>query len=663
MHSLRRTWSEGTDEASNACCVVFELFLPAGTTSKDLVVELRMRQLRVLASDQVLFDDIFAEDHWLNVQDSYWEFSPGQHANESRPVLRYFLLKTEGFQHEPLYCLFQSELFESQRPATQDCFEECADDCVLPKVAQPSLAGAAPPMTNGSAELDTEGLGMPDALEQQGTSLALDPSAIGLAARVPCKGWISELILQGLGTAGQSHVLSERRILLMILMSSPTTFEAEDYGRLVSKDSQVDVAEVVWGPVDASGHSRSGHAGLHICRFDGRSEEAVKTLCKNPPHAAVVSAGLLESWYYRWAPQLRLLADRGTVVILTDREQSGGSNSSSSSNRKNRASGSKRKAIGETILRSLGCNIIGVEPSGGRTSEDSVSCALASIRNEPGSRAALAPAVAVSDDDFKELPHQQYFHLRRLLAALGVDFRPLYPAPGGLNEAAAAAEAARLAWVVAGSAEEVAGVAAGVAAGEHAAAVAVEQGGRCDWSGSIQAAVSSGVMGVLAAGGADYQAVAVGTLLGLKEGLYTWNPSLPLELHGAQVADVVFLTLVSDKVWVKEFAEHARRRKIESLVCVGGLKRPGECTIALCQALLGVGRPRDGSRLGAAFGVLRNVAKLLLAEASLPNLLDSNGAEAAAFGNAVMESMNQVRLTHLIGVDSREADGINHDHK
>merc|ERR1719510_2389314 len=114
MHALGRTWSEGKDEATDAYCIVFELVLPAGTTSRDLLVELRMRELRVLASGQLLFDDRFAEERWLNVQDSYWEFCPGKKTSENMPVLRYFLVKNAEFQQEPLYCLFESELLESR---------------------------------------------------------------------------------------------------------------------------------------------------------------------------------------------------------------------------------------------------------------------------------------------------------------------------------------------------------------------------------------------------------------------------------------------------------------------------------------------------------------------------------------------------------------------
>merc|ERR1711920_841102 len=102
-------------------------------------------------------------------------------------------------------------------------------------------------------------------------------------------------------------------------------------------------------------------------------------------------------------------------------------------------------------------------------------------------------------------------------------------------------------------------------------------------------------------------------------------------------------------IWTR-FSADVRKRKILALACAGGLGRPGECTIALCQALLGVNRPQGKSRLVGALTVLRQVAQILLAQASLPNLLDggAHGDEAAAFCSAALESMNLARLSELL---------------
>merc|ERR1712000_288722 len=99
------------------------------------------------------------------------------------------------------------------------------------------------------------------------------------------------------------------------------------------------------------------------------------------------------------------------------------------------------------------------------------------------------------------------------------------------------------------------------------------------------------------------------------------------------------MALAESNVW-RKFPEEIRRRKIVELTRAGGLQRPGECAIALIQALLGINRPKGGSRLVAALSVLRQVSQILLVAATLPNLLDKSSEEVGTFTHIVLENIN-----------------------
>eukprot|EP00747_Dinoflagellata_sp_TGD_P003581 gnl/TRDRNA2_/TRDRNA2_109146_c0_seq1.p1 gnl/TRDRNA2_/TRDRNA2_109146_c0~~gnl/TRDRNA2_/TRDRNA2_109146_c0_seq1.p1 ORF type:complete len:481 (+),score=77.24 gnl/TRDRNA2_/TRDRNA2_109146_c0_seq1:191-1444(+) len=391
-------------------------------------------------------------------------------------------------------------------------------------------------------------------------------------------------------------------------------------------------ARADWSIVRQAG---SSHVEVFVVGFGGEQESSTASASSVQVHRRDGCAGgtallmglaanivympskLLEAHYYVLGPPVRLWAERGALVVLSISAQQGGSSS---------------PPCAEAILRILGCrvamhrtavNLEGEEPM-------TVLCAQGILQGED----PCGPAGAAA------LPHQRYVTLRRALGALEVDFRPLLE-ESTRGSVPAAAEAARRAWLAMDASEAVAAVAAGVTAGESALAMLPPD---CDGNSRIQAAVSWGVRGSRQAGASESRAAAVGALLGLQEGLYTWDLLRPLDLHGISVADVVGTTLASEGVWSQSFSQDVRRRKISDLIRAGGLERPGECTIALCQALLGVNRPEEGKRLVAGISILRAVSQILLLQASKPNLLEEKGTEVIEFCNTVLESLNMVRL-------------------
>lgn len=635
-----RHWSECEDEANGADCVTLDVKLPAGITARDLQVNLRLRGLQVSAQGTRLLEERFAEEGWLSLDDSYWEladsdaFAAASGTRTSR-ALRCFLVKNPNFQREPLYCLFESELLPTAESEEADGDEEtgagaagvsateaCASGAPAPEAATPKVLDVAQ-----CQEATLEGVNTASPVSMQ-PSIAAEQAQALAQPLVPDSA--KSLVLQALAVAGR--VPPDDRALAVLLLAPPSGVEevaAELVALQQAASQEVHVTVAGFGPPHESfvPNAAGGSAkDFRVRQLDARQSESI-TVCTNDRlDVAYVPAGLLERWYYAWTPVVLAIAGQGGLVVVPGSPA---------------ASSGFARASTEAILKSFGCQVL---DTGGHD----FSCVSG---GRGGTLACL---------------HRTYQPLRQLFATLGLDFRPAFPVPVGGREAGHAdaqtssvADAARLACLATGGKSEDAATAAAVAAAEAAAAaLAVGSNavaGAPPGSPPIAPRVvaTAALRAARAAGGSEARAVAVAALLGLREGLFSWTPGQPLERHAAEVAGAVCEALALEGAWERLPADD-RERRLKCLVRTGGLGRPGEIALALCQALLGVGRPRGGSRLLAALSALRRSARALLAAASLPNLLEESGAEADAFSATVLGGLDMVRLSSLLR-DEEEA--------
>eukprot|EP00927_Polykrikos_kofoidii_P031170 TRINITY_DN26832_c1_g1_i1.p1 TRINITY_DN26832_c1_g1~~TRINITY_DN26832_c1_g1_i1.p1 ORF type:complete len:853 (-),score=157.97 TRINITY_DN26832_c1_g1_i1:405-2648(-) len=234
--------------------------------------------------------------------------------------------------------------------------------------------------------------------------------------------------------------------------------------------------------------------------------------------------------------------------------------------------------------------------------------------------------------------------------------------------ASAAGEAARLAWQAVAPPSS-AGLAAAAAAGFAAGEVASSAG----WDGAdsrqhilwavVGAAVravrhaSASVIGDGARGGEtdsceDATAAAVGTLLGMKEGIFSYEGK-SLEVFAAELCDWIVAGLVRlEPPLFARLSQQARRQRLQDLVRVGGLERPGECVIALCQGVAGVrnsgGEVDKEQRFRAVRLVLQRVAALVIGEAFKPNLVSPSGPVVQGFLTAADEFLNLAKVRGVV---------------
>jgi len=435
------------------------------------------------------------------------------------------------------------------------------------------------------------------------------------------------IILQATESVGRPILQScnerlDQGISLCILEADDSFEEVgQDYLSLLHPElKHVDVTVISFA--QSSKHRSFCQQGITMRRLDGRMGAAAVLESLQHTDFVCIPVGLLERWYYVAPSLVRALAQRGALLFVAELPHC-----------------KSDSVVSAALLHCFGCNVH-QDPNSSPFffCTDRDSCVPSGKDNDQANQSCLR-------DDLLD---SCYVMLRQTLSRQALDFRPLHPSPDASDSPRAAAAAAFRGWRATGAAVCDAAVAAGMASGEAALATLLSAGQR--GPSCIEEAVCKGVQGVLEAGGSENRAAAVGALLGLREGMYAWDACRPLENHGAQVASVLGIALVEVGVW-RKFPEEIRRKKILELTRAGGLERPGECTIALIQALLGVSRPKGGSRLVAAMTVLRQVSQILLVAATLPNLLDRSSAEVKTFSNLVLENMDMSRLHGLLNDD------------
>lgn len=661
--AVARFWKELEDEAHNKDCVMLDVPLPRGTTAKDVRAELHLRRLQIFVHGKLFFDDSFAEEKWINLDDSYWEFTEsapsdteGVHAaalqTHDGPLFRYFLMKNLDFQQEPLYCLFDTELLPPPDLKDEDCSDEgeSADDdhdnngdnnddqnsrgCLhrkkedaqevreSPLASQEDISGHRTDHTEHNqshANIGTKSyLGCNNENEEPSCAQLNTESMHGTSRSV-------QIALCALEAAGKNELLrSASPIRFWILEAGLGHSDGRCAGDALIQAGAAYVDIVIIRLNGAPTDSEVNLSQAHVKELDGRQRVPEELLEMQLPHLIHVPSSVIGNWYHSWAPFLADLVHQGVFLFLSEENET--------------ISQVPDTTVAEDILRLLGCNILVPCFTTPDALTKYVCCAQGTVSKDP-------PFFISSGKD-ADVADRVYVHARRQLTAKGLDFRPEYPHPGASVEPQAAAEAAYRAWNSMGCSRDGSAVAAGLTAGEVAISV-MARTGTAHPNSLIQAAVSWGVRCTRKAGGAEHYAAAVGSLLGLREGLFAWDPRCPLDRHGAQVAEVVGMTLAGEDVWV-DFSSGVRRQKIMEVTSAGGLRRPGECTIALCQALMGMNRPPGGKRAVAALQVLRQVSQILLAEAMRPNLLDPASIEAKNFWGVVQESLNLPRLQKML---------------
>lgn len=686
-------WNEVQDEAHSVSCVELRVPLPVSAKhAKELHVELRQRQLKVFVRGQTVLEDRFAEDGWLDVNLSYWEFLPG---GGSAPELLYYLMKSDTFQNEPLYCLFESELYADtsdddgencppksrkpqafenvygsvrqsnpvsfhSKPCTRGSKSEINDD----HVASEEPCGENMRDTIGSEIVDKTSTPTSESVVSAGGRYFVD--SVKTATQCLCAGSKSETIDNHVASeescgenirdtigieivdktstpTSESDVAADSRYIVDAVKTAARCLRAGEF----SAGQNITIVAITWsdGQAETQENYRElldNHDGLvlvsiaclskprkkgsvtsdrsEIRIFDGRLAPTATTLLSRHADAVLIPCSALLPWYYLWANVFCDTAFLESMVVVT-------------------TTSSLEDEIGRSVLNAFGCNILA-------TISGMPSMIVAKGRNNNHSSGESAA------DTEGNMQDRAYLPLRQKLATIGVDFRPLYPTPRNVEVPSAASEAASRAWRSAGGSPLQVAVAAGVTAAE-VVLVAMRADGCRGSNQHIQAAVRWSVRGVLKAGGAEYAAAAVGALLGMREGFFSWQRGCNLERHGVHVSNVVCATLAAEGTW-STLSSAIRDRKLTSLCRAGGIGRPGECTIALCQTLLGANRRRGQARLGAATAVLRMVSVLLLAEASLPNMLDVRSVEVAEFSAALFASLDWTLLSALL--EAEDAD-------
>jgi len=348
-----------------------------------------------------------------------------------------------------------------------------------------------------------------------------------------------------------------------------------------------------------------------VRRISGRKIDAILALAeRRRPDIAFLPFGILEHRYFAVAPIVCRLAELGTLLIAAPCLEPWAAVPDASMDST------------ESALTGLGC-----QTAAPQIEDHQIVCAQGVTEASQSAKR-------------QDLALQRYSHVRAVLASKSFDFRPSHPGPEAVDRPHAVALGARLASSATGTDRCLAAIAGAVCA----AVVAVtELPSNSSANQRIQTVVAWGLRVARDGDAEEAQAAAVAALLGLMEGFLAWDCQRPLQLHGAEVAGVVGTTLASEGLW-GNFSEEIRFRKIVDLTRAGGLQRPGECTIALCQALLGVNRPEGASRLQGAVNVLRRVASLLFVQAQLPNLVPPHTAQCGAFCAVVLENLNWVRV-------------------
>lgn len=622
-------WNEPEDEAHHLDCVHLEVPLKPGTLAQQLRAELHLKSVQIwnLETKETVLDETFAEEGWLSIDDSYWEFDP------EGPTLKYFLLKNSNFQQEPLYCLFDSELHGPGAEELERLQEEMGesedeeDDSQLKRSEQKSKGGYV--NTKEVNKMDTKESSCK--LEQDKKPLLKKGFLIQKKSEKVhveegdqtsnisvSDAWLPWVIRHGASAAGQQQLLCTEKLRVEVILDGPgdNEYDMEFAGFLLAGAPAVEVSVLV-GASDAPTKSIGSKVpGLTVQYVRGSYEEYQEKT--EPAQIAFLSGTAFEQRYYSCVKTARALAERGTFTVVVQRTEMCKADEVSTS----------MDTI-EVILQHFGC-AIAVSASSVAT-PFSQTCSFVCFHGLSDKVPAPGP----------DLAHQLYLPIRRALAASRVDFRPLYPQPppfGVAKEAApkSAADGARHAWLASGSSPAEAAAAAAVTAG----IVAIASEGEVASVYGIALTVSCAIAAMRdGTGGVEWQAAGVAAWIGMLHGLFAWDPRKPLIQHGAEVANVVGMVLLKEGIW-KSFPEDIQRRKIRELICAGGLKRSGECTIALCQALMGENRPKGASRLVGALNVLKAVFNILMAQASLPNLLDPNSVEIKRLCGVVLESLD-----------------------